>query len=657
MGSPTNSCAGSRAGSAEPACHSFPITRMTLETPVWQAFDPATDDVPDSILALLDGGGPVRVLALAVAPTAEDGPWAAGVSAQIAEAAAARGARTLLIDLGLEGSSLPAELDITPGEGISDVFEFGASARRVSTGVREGSFLFVPAGTVVGDSSKILEHPRWGAVLAGYRSSGTLVLLHVPLSLEGAAGLLERADAVVVLAGAAAASEALLESSTEVHAVIGPPEAAEGIAAGAVEDPGAEGEDGVAGGDVAADDVASLEVRLAESLELAEEPGALGLTSQLEAGTRPVVDEGAAWAAERPAEDLPTGEDAAPGEGAEVGPDPFWDEAAAGDLVGERAEPAGADEPDATGDPDTLLYTEFEGLPGIESPSGSRRSRLLLLALIVIVVVALIALMSWGDEPAVSSGPADDEAPIEVSAARSAEADMVAARPEPGDESEGGDPVTVEGSVSAATGGEPVDPTVGEEGGAPAELVDDATEGGTPPATSPGRLSPNAVMRFGLTINAHERRTAAEEQAQDLRARFPSLQFVLVPVQVRSVTYYRVVAGPAETGARAEAIRAELAGYIGSAVARSAIVRSTRVAFLLGEYESLDEAMARRAQAEDAGIPAYFAEYGLSAGPLRYRVYSGAYANAREASHLQTQLIETGLTGAILTERMGRPLR
>jgi cell division septation protein DedD len=277
------------------------------------------------------------------------------------------------------------------------------------------------------------------------------------------------------------------------------------------------------------------------------------------------------------------------------------------------------------------------------------------LALIVIVVATLIALMGRGDAPAVSSSDPADDAPVELSAARSADADMAAATPDAGDAAEVSEPTTSEGAVPGGTGGEPDDPTPVDEGGVPTATREDATEEGTPSAT--GALSPSAIMRFGLTINAHERATAAQEQSRDLQARFPSLQFVLVPVQVGGANYYRVVAGPAESRGHAEAIRAELAGYIGTAVARGAIVRSTRVAFLLGEYDSLDEAMARRGQAEDAGIPAYFAEYGPPEGPLRYRVYAGAYANAREASHLQTLLIESGLTGAILTERMGRPLR
>ena len=128
---------------------------------------------------------------------------------------------------------------------------------------------------------------------------------------------------------------------------------------------------------------------------------------------------------------------------------------------------------------------------------------------------------------------------------------------------------------------------------------------------------------------------------------------ILAPVRVDGTVYHRVLVGPATDSMSAEALadRLSLETAVSSA---SWVVRTTPLAFELGELLD-EEATARRVEVlRGLGVPAYSLAIDFSDGTTRYRVYAGAYADEQEASYLQSHLIAQGLDNAMLTTRIGR---
>ncbi len=553
--------------------------------------------MPDSLRSVLPGKDDEGIVVVAaVAPTAEEGDWSALTSARLA-GACAKHRRTLLVDLGLEHPSVHHALGEIAGEGISDVFQYSASMQRVTRSVQEGAFLFAPAGTVAGDPGAILADPRWEGLLARYAGAGGAVVLHLPLSAEGADAILDRADHVVLLGSPEDAPASLLGGSRESAAWLGP-RSGRGAAAedtvGAV--PQAEAEL----------DVASLEVLLSE--ELGEEDSASEVATPADAGGLGERD----------------GEFQQPSDS-----DPFWDDV--GTVLGsEVGSPAASHSEGAD--------LHFTDLPGTDPVPAGRRpgaGMMVILASVGVAVVVVVLTLLRGGDSSVDATLDTDES-VTVSASRTATPPAGSdAEDSPGSDAESA------GSGEAVGGGET---------GAPAS--DGAA---VAPATE--AASPTPAMAFVLTVNAHERMQAAQSQAESIRERFPDLQVILVPIEVRGSLFYRVVVGPAQTQAEAEEIRSSMRGFLGEAVARSAIVRPTRWAFLLGEFADRAEATRRMTDVSGAGIPSYVVEYSADGRELIYRVYSGAFATRTESAALASLIDAAGLGPATLSERMGRPTR
>jgi hypothetical protein len=173
---------------------------MTSENTGWEPFDPSSGGVPESLLSILprdEERGAVVVTA--AASNAEDGDWPALVALRVAELWGGDGDPAMLIDLGLEAPTLHAALAEPPGEGISDVFLFSASLRRVSRMVREGAVRLVQAGTVAGDPARLRSHRAWSKLLGREIARGTNVVLHVPLGVGGSEDIVALADTLVLM--------------------------------------------------------------------------------------------------------------------------------------------------------------------------------------------------------------------------------------------------------------------------------------------------------------------------------------------------------------------------------------------------------------------------------------------------------------------------
>ncbi len=128
-----------------------------------------------------------------------DRDWGAEVTLGLAEALSASGRDVLVLDLDLDTPRLHQAAGVENREGVSDAMLYGISIRKIAQPIRKGEFLLVSAGTVVGDSRRVLESDEWIAMLGGVREAGAVALLHMPADAQGAASILERADAVVLV--------------------------------------------------------------------------------------------------------------------------------------------------------------------------------------------------------------------------------------------------------------------------------------------------------------------------------------------------------------------------------------------------------------------------------------------------------------------------
>lgn len=160
------------------------------------------------------------------------------------------------------------------------------------------------------------------------------------------------------------------------------------------------------------------------------------------------------------------------------------------------------------------------------------------------------------------------------------------------------------------------------------------------------------MLSHSVAVGAFQDGTVATSRLTGLQAA-AGVFAILAPVRVDGTVYHRVLVGPATDSMSAEALADRLA--LETAVSRASwVVRTTPLAFELGELLD-EEATARRVEVlRGLGVPAYSLAIDFSDGTTRYRVYAGAYADEEEASYLQSHLIAQGLDNATLTTRIGR---
>jgi hypothetical protein len=127
---------------------------------------------------------------------------AAAAAVDLAEALSHEGHRLVLCDMSLQAPELHEVLDVPNDEGMTDLFEFGASLRRVTVRVRDDSVFFAPAGVGVPDPETVAGNPRWDRLLAGAAEAGATLLLYAPVDLPGLPEIAARVRVAVVIGGA-----------------------------------------------------------------------------------------------------------------------------------------------------------------------------------------------------------------------------------------------------------------------------------------------------------------------------------------------------------------------------------------------------------------------------------------------------------------------
>jgi hypothetical protein len=141
-----------------------------------------------------------QVVALLIQEEARGNGWPATVVLDLARSWAEAGIRVLLADADLTSSTLSAQLESVPAEGLVDVVVYGASPGRVSEKVDSENLAFLSPGTVAGAPEGVFGHPRLTSFFNAVRQSRTTLILYLPEDLEGSRLAADAADRVFRLA-------------------------------------------------------------------------------------------------------------------------------------------------------------------------------------------------------------------------------------------------------------------------------------------------------------------------------------------------------------------------------------------------------------------------------------------------------------------------
>ncbi len=195
-------------------------------------------------------------------------------------------------------------------------------------------------------------------------------------------------------------------------------------------------------------------------------------------------------------------------------------------------------------------------------------------------------------------------------------------------------PLTPE-PTTVPTATEPAGPETGPlAGGSPPQVVSD-------------------VAVYSVSLGSYQAADFAATRVAALRATVPGVLFTSVPVDVDGYVIHRILAGAVADSASAAAL-AETVGESLGAPSFEWGLRPTPFAFLVDEHETRADAERTAQELSDLSIPAYVLALDLSDGSTRFRVYVGAFEDAREASHLSTRLESLNVQPAQFTHRAGR---
>ncbi len=182
-----------------------------------------------------------------------------------------------------------------------------------------------------------------------------------------------------------------------------------------------------------------------------------------------------------------------------------------------------------------------------------------------------------------------------------------------------------------------------------------AGEGESEPAPAERGEPVETPLPISVAVEAYPALAAGMERVDALRSAEPGVEFYLAPVDVEGVVYYRLLAGPVGDRESAERLMAGLvqAGHI--TAAESWAIQNTPLAFELGEYGSPAVAAARVDSLASMEVPAYVVAIRYDPGPIRFRVYGGAYETEAAAATMREILSDAGVEAELVT-RTGEPV-
>lgn len=194
--------------------------------PATAPFDPESEIVPAALEALWSHAtAQGEAFVLVVGAGAQRDGWAVKAAVALATAWADRGGRLVLADLSLAEPALHVELGEANTDGVADIFQFGASVRRMARVVPGRGFRYLPAGAYIPDPAAILRSPGWDHIIAQFSEDQATLLAYLPAAAAGGEELIRRLGRAIVLADPEEipALEARLAGTCSVEAVLSPP--------------------------------------------------------------------------------------------------------------------------------------------------------------------------------------------------------------------------------------------------------------------------------------------------------------------------------------------------------------------------------------------------------------------------------------------------
>jgi cell division septation protein DedD len=206
-----------------------------------------------------------------------------------------------------------------------------------------------------------------------------------------------------------------------------------------------------------------------------------------------------------------------------------------------------------------------------------------------------------------------------------------------------------EASSDEAVPGSPDEVPGSPEASPPAAVPDSSRS--EEPAASVSIPIGGVALPYSVLVDSYFTWDDAAQRRDEL-SRDGRLAFV-APTPIRDRLYYRVFAGALEDRIQAGEAMRELVESGDKEREHEWDMRPVRLAYLLGDFEVVDQAIERGERLHESRIPAYVLAV-VGASGATYRVYSGAFESEAAAALLDSLLTAAGVPATLETRR-GEP--
>lgn len=209
---------------------------------------------------------------------------------------------------------------------------------------------------------------------------------------------------------------------------------------------------------------------------------------------------------------------------------------------------------------------------------------------------------------------------------------------------------TAEHEVTADRSPDPtVPPAAAEDAGAGEDRGSVADE--SDPAPGSSGVQPGVDLQYSILVASVVTYDDAAAKRGEL-AEQGNLAFI-APTPVRGGLYYRVFAGALEDREQARDLMRRLVEQGTKERERDWDMRPVRLALLLAEFPTEEEAEDERERLHNERVPAYVLAVGDTTGAI-YRLYSGAFESEEAAGPADSMLSVAGRSATLVTRR-GEP--
>ena len=160
------------------------------------------------------------------------------------------------------------------------------------------------------------------------------------------------------------------------------------------------------------------------------------------------------------------------------------------------------------------------------------------------------------------------------------------------------------------------------------------------------------LLLYSVQVRAFTSFDAALDATQSEQLRLPSIPYFVSQEEIQGVVYHRILAGFAADTLGATRLRDTLveSGVIDPEDAAGAwsLIQFTPLAFDLGEYPTLEEAISRADSLLVRQIPTYRVTIPYSDGSERWKLYAGAYRDSIGAASMRARLNAVGIEARLI---------